>query len=110
MRRRLRAGLQKKFHAPSLRREHDRAQLDFSSLHQSALYNGASGGLSISVREQYSRKPRLYPKEDVLAGYFPIPIVQIARLWEYSSLNSESLSSILPTVAQQWFLLTLATV
>ena len=36
--------------------------------------------------------------------------MQIARLWGYGSLNSESLSSILPTVAQQWFLLTLAAV
>ena len=36
--------------------------------------------------------------------------MQIARLWEYGSLNSESLGSILPTVAQRWFLLTLATV
>jgi glutamate-1-semialdehyde 2,1-aminomutase len=45
-----------------------------------------------------------------VAGYFLIPVVQVARLWGYDSLNAESFSSILPNVAQQWFLLTLAAV
>ena len=49
-------------------------------------------------------------KTIIVAGYFLIPIVQVAWLWGYDSLNAESFSSILPTVAQQWFLLTLAAV
>ena len=49
-------------------------------------------------------------KTIIVAGYFLIPVVQVARLWGYDSLNAESFSSILPTVAQQWFLLTLAAV
>ena len=49
-------------------------------------------------------------KTIIVAGYFLIPIVQVARPWGYGSLNSGSFSSILPTVAQQWFLLTLAAV
>ncbi len=49
-------------------------------------------------------------KTIIVAGYFLIPIVQVAWLWRYGSLNAESFSSILPTVAHQWFLLTLAAV
>jgi glutamate-1-semialdehyde 2,1-aminomutase len=45
-----------------------------------------------------------------VAGYIIIPIVQIVELARTRSLTFESLTSIAPTVAQQWFLLTLAAV
>ena len=49
-------------------------------------------------------------KTIIVAGYIIIPIVQIVELARTGSLAFESLTSIVPTVAQQWFLLTLAAV
>jgi glutamate-1-semialdehyde 2,1-aminomutase len=49
-------------------------------------------------------------KSIIVGGYVLIPIVQAIQLWAYGSLNIESLGSLLPTVALQWFLLTLAAV
>ncbi len=49
-------------------------------------------------------------KSIIVGGYILIPIVQVVQLWGYGALNSESLRSMLPTVAAQWFALTLAAV
>ena len=49
-------------------------------------------------------------KTIIVGGYILIPIVQIVHLARTGSLTFESLNSIWPTVAQQWFLLTLAAV
>ena len=46
----------------------------------------------------------------IVAGYIVIPLAQTVHLARASVLNSESIASIIPTVAQQWFLLTLAAV
>ena len=46
-------------------------------------------------------------KSIIVGGYILIPIVQMAQLWGY---GLDSFSSILPSVALQWFLLTLAAV
>jgi glutamate-1-semialdehyde 2,1-aminomutase len=46
-------------------------------------------------------------KSIIVGGYILIPIAQIIQLWGYSL---ESFASILPSVALQWFLLTLAAV
>jgi glutamate-1-semialdehyde 2,1-aminomutase len=45
-----------------------------------------------------------------VGGYILIPIVQIAKLARTGSLTLESVISIVPAVALQWFLLTLAAV
>jgi hypothetical protein len=45
-----------------------------------------------------------------VGGYILIPIVQKVQLWRYGSLNSDSLTAILPSIALQWFLLTLSAV
>jgi len=49
-------------------------------------------------------------KTFIVAGYILIPIVQTMQLARTGSLNSEALAAIMPTVALQWFLLTLAAV
>jgi len=49
-------------------------------------------------------------KTIIVAGYILIPIVQTVQLAKAGSLTFESLTSIAPAVAQQWFLLTLAAV
>jgi glutamate-1-semialdehyde 2,1-aminomutase len=49
-------------------------------------------------------------KSIIVGGYILIPIVQTVRLWGYGSLNSESFTTILSSVALQWFLLTLTAV
>ena len=49
-------------------------------------------------------------KTIIVAGYFLIPIVQAVQLMKNGSVSSESFISIMPTVAEQWFLLTLAAV
>ena len=49
-------------------------------------------------------------KSIIVGGYILIPIVQTVQLWRYGSLNSDSLTAILPSIALQWFLLTLAAV
>lgn len=49
-------------------------------------------------------------KTIIVGGYILIPIVQVVHLARTGSLTFESLNSIWPTVAQQWFLLTLAAV
>ncbi len=49
-------------------------------------------------------------KTIIVGGYIVIPIVQIVELARNGSLAFGSLTSIAPTVAQQWFLLTLAAV
>jgi len=46
----------------------------------------------------------------IVTGYFLIPIVHTLQLARTGSLTFESLTSIMPAVAQQWFLLTLAAV
>ena len=46
-------------------------------------------------------------KSIIVGGYILIPIAQIIQLWGY---GLESFASILPSVALQWFLLTLAAV
>ena len=46
----------------------------------------------------------------IVAGYTLIPIVQIVQLARTASLSAESVTSIMPMVARQWFLLTLAAV
>ena len=49
-------------------------------------------------------------KTIIVGGYILIPIAQVVQLARTGSLTFESLNSIWPTVAQQWFLLTLAAV
>jgi glutamate-1-semialdehyde 2,1-aminomutase len=49
-------------------------------------------------------------KSLIVSGYILIPIVQAALLVRSVSLGMESFTSIMPTVAGQWFLLTLAAV
>ena len=49
-------------------------------------------------------------KSMIVGGYILIPIVLTVQLWGYGSLNWESFTSVLPSVALQWFLLTLAAV
>jgi glutamate-1-semialdehyde 2,1-aminomutase len=49
-------------------------------------------------------------KSIIVGGYILIPIVQIILIARSSSLTFESLRSIAPAVAQQWFFLTLAAV
>ena len=49
-------------------------------------------------------------KTIVVGGYIMIPIVQAVQLARAGSLTFESIASIIPTVAQQWFLLTIAAV
>jgi glutamate-1-semialdehyde 2,1-aminomutase len=49
-------------------------------------------------------------KSIIVGGYILIPIVQVVQLWGYGSLSAESVRSILPTVALQWFILTLVAV
>jgi glutamate-1-semialdehyde 2,1-aminomutase len=49
-------------------------------------------------------------KSIIVGGYILIPIVQIAKLARTGSLTFESVISIVPAVALQWFLLTLAAV
>jgi glutamate-1-semialdehyde 2,1-aminomutase len=49
-------------------------------------------------------------KSIIVGGYFLIPLVQIVQIARASSLTLESVASIAPAVAQQWFLLTLAAV
>lgn len=49
-------------------------------------------------------------KTIVVAGYILIPIVQALQIARTGSLTFESVTSIIPAVAQQWFLLTLAAV
>jgi len=49
-------------------------------------------------------------KSIIVGGYFLIPLVQIVQIARAGSLTFESIASIAPTVAQQWFLLTLAAV
>jgi len=46
----------------------------------------------------------------IVAGYILIPILQTVRLASTGSVTFESLTSIVPTVALQWFLLTLVAV
>jgi glutamate-1-semialdehyde 2,1-aminomutase len=46
----------------------------------------------------------------IVAGYILIPIVQIVQLARTASFSAESVTSIMPMVARQWFLLTLAAV
>jgi glutamate-1-semialdehyde 2,1-aminomutase len=46
----------------------------------------------------------------IVAGYILIPIVQIVLLARARPLTIESLTSIMPAVAEYWFLLTLAAV
>jgi glutamate-1-semialdehyde 2,1-aminomutase len=49
-------------------------------------------------------------KSIIVGGYFLIPIVQAVQLWGYGSSYREALAAMLPSVALQWFLLTLAAV
>ncbi len=49
-------------------------------------------------------------KSIIVGGYFLTPLVQIVQLARAGSLTFESIASITPTVAEQWFLLTLAAV
>jgi glutamate-1-semialdehyde 2,1-aminomutase len=49
-------------------------------------------------------------KTIIVAGYILIPIVQILQIARTDSLTFESATSIIPAIAQQWFLLTLAAV
>ena len=49
-------------------------------------------------------------KTIIVAGYILIPVVQTLQLARTGSLTFESVTSIMPAVAQQWFLLTLAAV
>jgi glutamate-1-semialdehyde 2,1-aminomutase len=49
-------------------------------------------------------------KTIIVGGYILIPIVQMVHLARAGSLTIESLASVIPPVAQQWFLLTLAAV
>jgi glutamate-1-semialdehyde 2,1-aminomutase len=49
-------------------------------------------------------------KTIIVGGYILIPIVQVVQLAKAGSLTFESIASIIPTVALQWFLLTLAAV
>jgi glutamate-1-semialdehyde 2,1-aminomutase len=49
-------------------------------------------------------------KSIIVGGYFLIPLVQIVQIARAGSMTFESIPSIAPTVAQQWFLLTLAAV
>ncbi len=49
-------------------------------------------------------------KTIIVGGYILIPIAQVVQLARTGSLTFESLNSIWSTVAQQWFLLTLAAV
>jgi glutamate-1-semialdehyde 2,1-aminomutase len=46
----------------------------------------------------------------IVGGYILIPIVQVLGLWWHGAVTQASLSSILPTIAQQWFILTLIAV
>jgi glutamate-1-semialdehyde 2,1-aminomutase len=46
----------------------------------------------------------------IVGGYILIPIAQAVLLARAGSLTFESFRSVLPTVAQQWFLLTLGAV
>jgi glutamate-1-semialdehyde 2,1-aminomutase len=43
-------------------------------------------------------------KSIIVGGYFLIPLVQIVQIARASSLTLESVASIAPAVAQQWFL------
>ena len=49
-------------------------------------------------------------KSIIVGGYILIPVVQAVQLARAGTLSFESLPSIVPAVAQQWFLLTLAAV
>ncbi len=50
-------------------------------------------------------------KTIIVGGYILIPIAQVVvHLAKAGSLSFESIASIIPAVAQQWFLLTLAAV
>jgi len=49
-------------------------------------------------------------KSLIVGGYILIPVIQVAQLLGYGSHNAESLRSILPAVALQWYVLTLAAV
>jgi glutamate-1-semialdehyde 2,1-aminomutase len=49
-------------------------------------------------------------KSIIVGGYILIPIIQAVLLARTGALTWESLASIVPTIAQQWFLLTLAAV
>ena len=49
-------------------------------------------------------------KSIIVGGYILIPIIQITRMAWAGSLTGESFIAVTPTIAQQWFILTLAAV